>query len=64
MGDEELEDQYHHHPPGYDPRGPDFVSNEEHKQELRRRRAVRDDVCPVCGAVHEPQANELDASTA
>ena len=34
------------------------------EQELRRRRAVRDDVCPVCGDVHEPHAHELDASTA
>ena len=63
MGDEELEDQYRHHQPDYDPRGPDFVLNEEHEQELRRRRAAGDDVCPVCGDVHEPRAHELDAST-
>ena len=64
MGDEELRDQYRHHRPDYDPRGPDFVPNDEHEQELRRRRAVEDDVCPVCGDVHEPRAHELDASTA
>lgn len=59
-----TDEDYGHHPPGYDPRGPDF--DPPHTPEREARMAARDyeshlvpadpsQPCPVCGEIHAPE---------
>ena len=45
--------EYGHHPPGYDPRGPDFDEPSTEHQMIDLEKP-----CPVCGDVHELHETE------
>lgn len=53
-----TDEEYGHHPPGYDPRGPDFDAPHTPEREARmllKASLEADPVkpCPVCGEFHE-----------
>jgi len=53
-----TDEEYGHHPPGYDPRGPDFdapnTPAREMEMQLKRARegAPTPPPCPACGDFH------------
>lgn len=55
-----TDEEYGHHPPGYDPRGPDFdaphTPEREVQMQLKQARDVSPvETCPVCGEVHSTE---------
>lgn len=58
-----TDEEYGHHPPGYDPRGPDFDAPHTPEREVQMlakvaREAEAVQLCPVCGEIHEESAEE------
>jgi hypothetical protein len=60
--EEPKEDEYGHHAPDYDPRGPDFdhphtPEREAHMLLRAEREATQFEPqpCPVCGEIHEKE---------
>jgi hypothetical protein len=52
-----TDEEYGHHPLGYDPRGPDFDAPHTPEREARMAEKAKvelDELCPVCGNVHAP----------